>query len=221
MWRSQSTATADGAYAAARLVRSVIDQVAARCDVLRPQVAEQDIAIALRRQLPIRDDDVEVIGVRVHVTVDEVTRKAALRAQDLRHDFVRKAELVRQEAELDELARRQARAREEFLRTEILATPASARLYSLIEKSSVEWHRLAGPPAGVDPVSLVEEIQRWQPDQQWVTVARLLHDFVAELSEQGRRELLLILAEAIRVYGNDTVAQTLADLADKPPSSGT
>ncbi|WP_189822683.1 hypothetical protein [Streptomyces finlayi] len=201
--------------------------------MLRPDAAEQDLAAALRTQLPLHGDGVEVVGGRVQLTVDEATHTAALQAERLRQEHAREEtrrhqENIRDEArrrdehaaeearlrreyELDSLARRQARAREDFLRREILASPASARLYTLLERSADYWPRLGGPPAGTDLSSLVREVQQWHPQESWVTVAQLLHDFVLGLSLEGRKEFLTILANAVHVHGDEKRAQLLTN----------
>ncbi|WP_405365685.1 hypothetical protein [Kitasatospora sp. NBC_00039] len=200
---------ADGPHAAARLVRKVIGEVAGNCDVLRPEAAEQDISAALVAALPLTSYGLEVLDSRVQLTVDEATREAALRSERQRQDYARDSERLQQEYELDTLARRQARARADFLTAEILANPASARLYALLEHTMEHGPRLGGPPAGTDLTDLVREVQQWQPQARWVAIAQLLHDFVAGLSEEGRKELLTILANAVRVYGEEPLAQRL------------
>ncbi|MFG2918026.1 hypothetical protein ACGF0D_34685 [Kitasatospora sp. NPDC048298] len=227
-WRRLPDALpAVGPHTAARLVRPLIDEAAATCDVLRQAAAEQDITATLDAQLPLGSDGVEVVHVRIRLTVDEETYDSALQAEQLRHahqrevarlrqDHERHAERLQREYELDDLARRQVRAREEFLRREILANPASARLYSLLERSTDNWQRLGAPPVGTDVTELVREVQQWQPGQRWVTAAQLLHDFVSGLSNEGRKELLTILADSVRAYGNEEVAKHLANLTGEP-----
>jgi hypothetical protein len=39
-----------------------------------------------------------------------------------------------------------------------------------------------------------------------VTVAQLLHDFVADLKEKGRKELLPLLADVVRAFGDEHTA---------------
>jgi hypothetical protein len=202
-------------HTAPRLVRAEIEKAARSCDVLRPEAAEQDITIAVREQLPLSADGVVVTDVQVRISLDGATQEAALRAERLRQEYRRQEERIRRDYELDELARRQARARETFLREEILATPATARLYGLLEAASKQWSRLGGPPPGTDLGDLVREIRRWQPGQQWVTAAQLLHDFVDGLTEEGRKELLTILADAVRAFGDENTALRLALLSDE------
>ncbi|MFF8579334.1 hypothetical protein ACF05R_11525 [Streptomyces albidoflavus] len=151
--------------------------------------------------------------LHLRLSVDDGTREAALRAEDVHQEYRRKKERLRRDHELDELARRQARAREAFLREEILANPAAARLYGLLEGTSNHWPRLGGPPAGTNLEELVREVRQWQPGEQWVTVAQLLHGFVANLTEAGRKELLVILADAVRTFGDENTAQRLALLS--------
>ncbi|MEU0631463.1 hypothetical protein [Streptomyces sp. NPDC005989] len=145
--------------------------------------------------------------------MDDATREAALLAERLQQEYQRKKERLRHDHELDDLARRQAQARESFLREEILADPATARLYGLLEGASKHWPRLGGPPTGTNLEELVREVRQWQPGQQWVTIAQLLHDFVANLTEAGRKELLIILTDAVRAFGDENTAHRLALLS--------
>ncbi|WP_437071774.1 hypothetical protein [Streptomyces sp. enrichment culture] len=212
-WRRTDATAPASRHTASRLARREIEKTAQRCDVLRPVAAEQDITVAVRDQLPLVADGVVITDVDVRVTVEDNVREAALRTERLRQEYQRQQERIRRDYELDELARRQVRARETFLREEILANPAAARLYGLLEGASKHWSRLGGPPMGTDLDDLVREVQQWQPGQQWVTVAQLLHDFVASLTEEGRKELLTLLADAVRAFGDERTAHRLALLA--------
>ncbi|MCX3063714.1 hypothetical protein [Streptomyces beihaiensis] len=212
-WRRASGTASANRHTAPRLAREKIEEAAARCDVLRPKAAEQDISVAVQEQLPLVAGGVVVTDVQVRITVEDAIREAALRTERLRQGCQRQEERIRRDHELDELARRQVRAREAFLREEILANPATARLYGLLEGASKHWSRLGGPPEGTDLETLVREVRQWQPGQQWVTVAQLLHDFVAGLTEEGRKELLTILADAVRAFGDENTAHRLALLS--------
>ncbi|MFJ2019625.1 hypothetical protein [Streptomyces nodosus] len=212
-WRRTDDTAPASQHTASRLARREIEKTAQHCDVLRPVAAEQDITVTVKDQLPLVADSVMVTDVQVRVTVEDTVREAALRAERLRQEYQRQQERIRRDHELDELAQRQVRARETFLREEILANPATARLYGLLEGASKHWSRLGGPPTGTDLDDLVREVQRWQPGQQWVTVAQLLHDFVAGLTEEGRKELLTLLADAVRAFGDEHTAHRLALLS--------
>ena len=215
IWRRASVTVPANRHTAPRLVRREIEKAAERCDVLRPGAAEQDITAAIQAQLPLAAEGVVVTEVQVHITVEDAVREAALRTEHLRQECQRQEERIRRDHELDDLARRQVRAREAFLREEILANPAAVRLYGLLEGASKHWTRLGGPPAGTDLEDRVREVQQWQPGEQWVTVAQLLHRFVAGLTEEGRKELLTILADAVRAFGDENTAHRLALLSDE------
>ncbi|MEU1624190.1 hypothetical protein ABZ746_02360 [Streptomyces sp. NPDC020096] len=234
-WRAEQIGTTGNEHDAARLVREIVDEAAASCDVLRRDAAEQDINAALRALLPLTGYGVEVLDGHVHLTIDDPTQKAALLAERMRQGYAleqarRRQEQEREEAhrreehareegqlrreyELDALARRQARARADFLRTEVLANPASARLYTLLERYTEHWPRLGAPPAGTSLPDLVREVQQWQPQARWVVVAQLLHGFVVGLTEEGRKEFLTILAKAVKVHGDEKTAQALIKAA--------
>ncbi|MGX1471209.1 UNVERIFIED_CONTAM: hypothetical protein RKD50_000017 [Streptomyces canus] len=213
-WRRHHAATFPvSQHAAAHLLRAMVDEAAAECDVLRPDAAEQDITATVHARLPLAQDGIVITDARIGISVDNATRNAALTAEQLHQDFQRRALQLRHEYELDELARRQARARAIFLRDEILANPASARLYTLLESSTAQWSRLSGPEPGADLGDLVREIQQWQPGQQWVAVAQLLHEFLTSMSAEGRKELLTLLIDAVKAFGADETAQCLISLA--------
>lgn len=209
-WRRANATAPANRHMASCLARREIEKAAERCEVLRPEAAEQDITVTIQGHLPLIADGVIVTDAQVRVSVDDATRKAALHSERLRQEYLRQEDRIRRDHELDELARCQVRAREAFLREEILANPAAARLYGLLEGASKNWSRLGGPPTGTDLGGLVREIQQWQPGQQWVTVAQLLHDFVANLKEEGRKELLTLLADAVRAFGDEHTAHRLA-----------
>jgi hypothetical protein len=200
-------------HTAPLLARQAIEKAAKCCDVLRPAAAEQEITTALQQQLPLAESGVLVTHVHLRISVDDATHEAALLAERLQQEYQRKKERLRRDHELDDLARRQAQAREAFLQEEILANPATARLYGLLEGASKHWSRLGGPPAGTNLEELVREVRQWQPGQQWVTVAQLLQDFVANLTEAGRKELLIILTDAVRAFGDENTAHRLALLS--------
>ncbi|WP_175467400.1 MULTISPECIES: hypothetical protein [unclassified Streptomyces] len=211
--RHTDTGLLAGPRTASLIARREVEEIAGRCDILRPAAAEQDITAALQDQLPIAESGVLVTDFHLRLSVDDKTSEAALLAERLQQEYRRKKERLRLDHELDELARSQARAREMFLREEILADPAAARLYGLLEGASKHWSRMGGPPPATNLEELVREVRRWQPGQQWVTVAQLLHDFVAKLTEAGRKELLVILADAVRAFGDESTAQRLALLS--------
>lgn len=212
-WHRADATTSANRHTAPRLARRSIESAAERCDVLRPEAAEQDITSAVRAKLPLVADGVVVTDVHVRINVDDTTRRAALHSERVQQEYRRQKERIQHDHELDELARRQVRAREAFLREEILANPAAARLYGLLEGASKHWSRLGGPPTGTDLDDLVREVQQWQPGQQWVAVAQLLHNFAAGLTEEGRRELLTLLVDAVRAFGDEHTAHRLALIA--------
>ncbi|MER6027130.1 hypothetical protein [Streptomyces sp. NPDC001851] len=67
-----------------------------------------------------------------------------------------------------------------------------------------------GAPGDGHLDDLVRQVRQWQPGQQGVTVARLLHASLTGLTEEGRKELLTGLADAVRAFGDDGTAQHLA-----------
>ncbi|WP_326755240.1 hypothetical protein OH738_09945 [Streptomyces hirsutus] len=177
------------------MARQIIQKELAGACVLRLHAAEQDLAAALHDELPLRNDDVTVLAVTVSLRVEEHVVDAARQRQRARHEL-----------ELDEMDRRQARARMEFLRNELLADPSSARLYSLLHLSP----RLGGPPPGSDPDELVRQIHQWHPESRWVLVAQTLQTFLDRLTDDNAQDLLKILRSAVEALGYRQLAADLA-----------
>lgn len=176
---------------ASRTVRVLAEQAAARHTVLRPAVAEQEINSLLARSLPLRTDELEVSWARVTVSVPvEVRTHAEQIAQ------------AHRELELDALARRQVQARMRFMHEKILHSPASARIYLMLENSA----RLGVLPPGLDVDRVVQEIQRWNPQSRWVVIAQLVHTFIDRLSEADADALLVTLRSLFHDFGEPELA---------------
>jgi len=185
----------DARHAASRAARLLVEKQLASESVLRVAAAEQELAAALRDQLPLLRDGFELLNASVTLRVDDDAAEGARLMERARHEF-----------ELDEMDRRQARARVEFLRNELLANPSAARLYTLIQRSS----RLGGPPEGSDPEELVRQIHQWHPDSRWVLVARTLHAFINRLTDDNARDFLKILRSAMTTLGHQQFAEEIS-----------
>ncbi|MFE3030882.1 hypothetical protein ACFXKY_04475 [Streptomyces canus] len=191
----QGPTNPDARHAASRAARHLVEKQLSSESVLRVAAAEQELAAALRDQLPFTRDGVELLNISATLRVDDDAAEGARLMERARHEF-----------ELDEMDRRQARARVEFLRNELLANPSAARLYALIQSSP----RLGGPPEGSDPEDLVRQIHEWHPDSRWVLVARTLHTFVNKLSEDNARDFLKILGSAMTTLGHRRLAEEIS-----------
>ncbi|MDX3233040.1 hypothetical protein [Streptomyces sp. ME19-01-6] len=196
-WRHSphGPANQDARCAASRAARFMVEKVLASESVLRTAAAEQELAAALRQQRPVHRDGVELLNVSVTLRVDDDVAAGARRAERARHEF-----------ELDEMDRRQARARVEFLREELLANPSAARLYTLLQNSP----RIGGPPDGSDPHELVRQIHQWHPHSRWVLIAQTLHTFVGRLTEDNAQDFLKILRSAMTTLGHRQLAEEIA-----------
>lgn len=120
----QGPTNPDARHAASRAARHLVEKQLSSESVLRVAAAEQELAAALRDQLPFTRDGVELLNISATLRVDDDAAEGARLMERARHEF-----------ELDEMDRRQARARVEFLRNELLANPSAARLYALIQSS--------------------------------------------------------------------------------------
>ncbi|MEU3072703.1 hypothetical protein [Streptomyces laurentii] len=185
---------------AGRTVRGLVEQVAERHSVLRPAAAEQEINHLLKHDLPLRTPELEVSWAYVDVTVDEDTRL-----------YAEQVAQAGRELELDALARRQTQARMQFMREEVLHSPASARIFLMLENSS----RLGMLPPGTDVDGVIREIQQWAPQSRWVVIAQLLHAFVNRLSDADADDLLGTLRSLFTDYG----APDLAEQVPTPTAS--
>jgi hypothetical protein len=196
-WRHSphGPANQDARCAASRAARLMVEKVLASESVLRTAAAEQELAAALGQQLPVHRDGVELLDVSVTLRVDDDVAACARRAERARHEF-----------ELDEMDRRQARARVKFLREELLANPSAARLYTLVQHSP----RIGGPTDGSDPDELVRQIHQWHPHSRWMLIAQTLHTFVGRLTEDNAQDFLKILRSAMSTLGHRQLAEEIA-----------
>ncbi|MGW2046301.1 hypothetical protein ACWCPF_14115 [Streptomyces sp. NPDC001858] len=177
-----------------RAVRGIAERLAADRSVLRAEATEQDINHELRSRLPRLIEGIEILQARVSLHVDEHTRTSAERMAQLRR-----------EETLAELARRQTTARIRFMQDEILRTPATARLYLMLEQTA---HHGFLPP-GVDADQIVRDVQQWHPEAKWVVVAQLLHTFLGNLTAQDGNDLLHTLRLLFLEYGEKELAEQL------------
>lgn len=165
--------------------------------VLRVDAARQAVQATLARALPIRLDGIEILHATVSLQVDDETLAAARRLDE-----------ARRELELDALARRQVKARLEFLRTVCLSDPGTAKLFALVESSP----RVGGPPDDATWDELVRTVHAWQPESRWIELARLLHEFLRDLRHPEQTELLHLMRTAVRTLGRTELADQIATL---------
>ncbi|GAA2518676.1 hypothetical protein [Streptomyces longisporus] len=179
---------------AGRAVRRVAESFASQRSVLRWEATEQDINHELRRLLPWCTDSIEILWAQVTLRVDDHARTIAERLAQLRR-----------EETLEELARQQTSARIRFMQDEILRTPATARLYLLLEQTAHHGYL----PPGVDADQIVRDVQQWHPQTQWVAVAQILHTFLSKLSDKDAGDLLRTLHALFLEYGEKELAAQL------------
>ncbi|MEU1823751.1 hypothetical protein ABZ502_15160 [Streptomyces abikoensis] len=177
--------------------------MAAQHTVLRSEAAEQEVNYELMRSLPQHVEGVEITSARVVLSVDVGTRLAGERLAQMRRDI-----------ELDAVARSQTLARVSFMRDEILRSPATARLYMMLENST----RFGVLPPDADMDRVVREVQQWRPESRWIIVAQLLHTFVDKLSPADADDLLDALRSMFLDYGEKELAEQIP--LGKPKKSG-
>jgi hypothetical protein len=187
-WRRRFAAAPVGAHwRAADLVNRAIEAEAPSMSVLRVSAAEHRLAAALAGRFPCVYEGLEVVAVSVDLAVDEATERSAKSIERQLYDM-----------ELDELARRQAKARADFIRSEVLRDPANARIYALASSSDAE-----GRLGNLGQVErLLDEVRWWDPESRWITTARLLQTFAERLSDTQQRDLLLVLRQGLVALGD-------------------
>lgn len=184
-------------------VRGIAHAVAGRMSVLQVRTAEQGVDRAVAAELPSSVGVVRIHRARVALSVEDSTLQAGHR---LEHE--------RQEQALESLRQERLRSRMRFLRDEVLRDPASARIYWLLEHPN-QTDSLTQPQA-LD--ELVREVNRWRPQDQWVTIAQLLHEFVKELPVSHRERLVATLRELLTFYSRGDLAARLSTGGAWPPS---
>ncbi|MFI9598139.1 hypothetical protein [Nonomuraea sp. NPDC052265] len=179
----------------ARTVREIVAATVKETSVLRTQDAEEKTDAILRSILPVQGEGFEVLRASVTLKADEETINAAKQIERLLH-----------EQELDKLARRQVKARADFLREVIFADPASAYVYTLLDVPQ----RAGGPVKDVNIDEMVRRVNEWNPESRWVIMAQVLTDFVSSLTESGRKDLLKVFSTAINTLGTAEQSEALS-----------
>ncbi|MFD5842316.1 hypothetical protein [Streptomyces chartreusis] len=196
-----STTTAYGD--AGRQVRLLAQGMAKQRSVLRAEATEQDINYELRSRTPWQIEGIEILWAQVSLYVDDHTLSSAERMAQLRR-----------EAALEDLARQQTAARIRFMQDEVLRTPATARLYLMLEQNAQH----GALPPGIDIDEIVRDVQQWHPQAQWVVVAQLVHTFLVNLTAEDRSDLLHTVRGMFEEYGEKELAEQLpATLREASP----
>jgi hypothetical protein len=179
----------------------IIRPTAAEISALRCSYLQHTIAGKLAKLTSLSTGQVQIVDVFVRVKLDDEAAARAREVQRMRHEF-----------ELDELARQQARARARFVRDECLADPATARIYTLLEKSP----RL-GELAGVlDREDLVAQVAQWHQPARAVLIAQGVIDFLERLTPDQGYDIVDRFISMVRGYGAPELADELQNLNPLP-----
>ena len=186
--------------AADRVIRPAATGVSAlRCNYLQHTIAGE-----LAELTALSTKHVQISDVYSRVTLDDDAAGQAREAQRMRHEL-----------ELDDLARKQARARARFIRDECLADPATARIYTLLEKSP----RL-GELAGVlDRDNLVIEVAQWHERARPVLIAQAVIDLFGRLTPGQSYEIVDRFINIVRGFGATELAGLLQHVNTRPEST--
>jgi hypothetical protein len=175
----------------------IIGPTAAGISALRGNYLQHMIAGKLANLTSLSTRHVQICDVFAQVKLDEEAARRAREVQRMRHEL-----------ELDELARRQARARARFIRDECVADPATARIYALLEKSP----RL-GELAGVlNRDDLVAQVAQWHEQARPVLITRGIIDFFERLTPDQSYNIVDRFISMVRGYGAPELADQLQEL---------
>ncbi|MEV1062759.1 hypothetical protein [Streptomyces sp. NPDC050263] len=89
------------------------------------------------------------------------------------------------------------------MQDEILRTPATARLYLMLEQNAQH----GALPPGVDINEIVRYAQQWHPQAQWAVIAQLVHTFLTNLTAEDRSDLLHTVRGMFEEYGEKELAE--------------
>lgn len=166
-------------------MRAIVEPALARCDVLRPSVAEHDVNRDLSTLLPSRSQGLVIERSWTAVRVDARTREAAERLAE-----------ARQDAKADGVRRDGIRARMLFLQQEVLRDRAGLRLYLLAE--GMGGAKSAPIFSVTELETLAEEVRQWSPTNRWVVTAQILHDYLDRLPPDAVLKFVSALRDGIR-----------------------
>ncbi|RJQ84680.1 hypothetical protein [Amycolatopsis panacis] len=182
----------------------VIRPAARRIGGLRCGYLQHRVAGELAELTSKSTKDARISDVYCRVKLDEETAARAREVQRMRHEL-----------ELDELARQQARARAQFIRDECLADPATARVYTLLERSP-RLGELAGVLDGDD---LVAQLAQWHEPAMPVLIAQAVIGLLGRLTPKQSYDIVDNFIGVVRGYGAPEVADQLQAL-NKHPDEG-
>ncbi|MGC4755909.1 hypothetical protein [Micromonospora trifolii] len=189
-WRAR---TGDVEPIVIQKTRSIAEDVLSRHEIVDCQRAQQDLAAELVTRLPLRLGVAAVVRVGSRIDVDPECREEAMQLQGLTRQY-----------RFESLMRNCAKARVDFLKNEVLRNPADAELYILATADGY----FGKIPRGEALSQLVADVAWWEPANRWLVVARLVHDYVANLSDGQARELIRAFAAVAEATGD-------RDFADK------
>ena len=186
-------------YAARCAVEETAEEVSTMMPVTRFAAAEHHINTELATLRHSRHDQARIDSAQVSLTVDPTTaRTAAEYDKRLRDEYL--ADEI-QRHELDRLQR---------FRDTVLRDPASAMSY---------W--FMNHPEHLDETiytrieTLVSKIADHDPTKRWLQIARILDDFIDDLTADDKGELLRVLHKLLSVFGHRTDADRIAVVLDR------
>jgi len=183
----------------ATVVRAIVEPALARCDVLRPAAAEQDVNLELELRLPREGPGVMVTRAFITVCVDDDTTASAERLAR-----------ARQNAKADAVERDRLRARMAFFEEEVLRDQASVRLFLLAE--GIGQGKAGTSPSASDIQDAADEVRQWSRKNKWVDTAKILHEHFDSLPDDSLLALLATLRDSIKDHDNQRLLDRFNDI---------
>lgn len=199
-WRTRRRLREELKPVVGKRIREVVSTVLRRHEVFNCEPARQDVEVEIGRHLPLRLGLAKLLEVRCKIWADPGSYEAATRLQ-----------AILRQAETDELLRQQAVARMKFIREQVLVDPASAQIYVLAASDGL----LSSLPTGEALNKLINDLGWYSQENQWLIVARMLHEFLKNLTPSQAGELLNALGAAADAVGENAVADKLRALRMK------
>ncbi|MGI5500847.1 hypothetical protein [Lentzea sp. CA-135723] len=182
---------------------AIIRPMAAGTAALRAGYLQHTVASQVADLKSLSDKQARISDVFVWISLDDDAAARAREVQRLLHEL-----------RLDELARRQARARARFVRDECLADPATARIYALLEKSP-RTGELGDVLARED---LVTQVAQWHEPAKAVLVTRGIIGLFERLTPEQAVDIVSRFIPVLKAYGAVELADELQGI-NTPPTT--
>ncbi|WP_189040333.1 hypothetical protein [Micromonospora sonchi] len=181
-------------------LRGIVERVLSQKEVMEWRTAEQELNGELLGHLPCKIGKLKVLRASATVEPDPASWEAGMQLESARRQQL-----------FESAVRRQAKARVDFLRREVLSDPVAAQLYLVSMKESD-----LGRGLDKDTIKkLIEDAAWWTPQNRWLLIARIVYDYLSGLSDGRARDLLRAFIVAAEAIGDQEFADRLRSEADE------